>query len=174
MVVFDATFLSVLFYPDAKAPQDLSTNKPVERARDRIEHLVDELSRARQKVIIPTPALSELLVVVGDSAIEILGKINSSPCFKIYPFDEMAAIECAELFRTATKTPHKSRSRSTRTKVKFDYQISAIAVVVRAEMVYTDDADIARILKGKKIKVLGLTDLPTPPAQQMPLYTDED
>src|SRR6266508_136207 len=151
MVVFDTTFLSLLLFPDARPPRDPSTKQPVERAKDRIEHLVETLSQARQKIVIPTPALSELLAVVKNPQ-ELLAEINSSRWFVVHPFDQRAAIECAE--RAVKKAPRKKDSSSTWAKAKFDYQIIAIAIVVGAEIIYSDDEDIFRHLKGGQIKVI--------------------
>jgi len=169
MVVFDTTFLSLLLYPDARPPRDPSTKQPVERAKDRIEHLVETLSKARQKIVIPTPALSELLAVVKNPQ-ELLAEINSSRWFVVHPFDQRAAIECAELVRAVKKAPRKQDSSSMWAKAKFDYQIIAIAIVVGAEIIYSDDEDIFRHLKGGPIKVIRISELPLPPPRQMPLY----
>ena len=64
MVLFDATALSLLLHPGAKPPND-STGNPVSRARERIELLVQTLDEKKAKIIIPTPALAELLVIAG-------------------------------------------------------------------------------------------------------------
>jgi hypothetical protein len=73
MVVFDATTLLYLFDPEAKAPTDPETGSPVTRVKERIEFLVSELEKRREKIIVPTPALSELLVRAGDAGPEYLG-----------------------------------------------------------------------------------------------------
>ena len=64
MVLFDATMLSLLFHPGAKAPTD-ADGKLIPRARERVEHLVETLEKSKTKIIIPTPALAELLVLAG-------------------------------------------------------------------------------------------------------------
>ena len=65
----------------------------VERYRDRIDHLVAHLERSRAKIIIPTPALSEILVRAGAAAPDYLAQINSQSVFRIVAFDERAAVE---------------------------------------------------------------------------------
>lgn len=62
MVAFDATIMSLLIYPNSKAPKDPS-GKPVTRCQERIEHLIQTLQEKKEKILIPTPALSEVLVV---------------------------------------------------------------------------------------------------------------
>jgi predicted nucleic acid-binding protein len=168
MVVFDTTFLSLLFYEKSRPPLDPSSKQPIERAKDRIEYLIETLDAARQKIVIPTPVLTELLAISSKSQ-ELLEKINSSRWFFVYPFDQKAAIECSELIRTVIKPAEKKNSTSTWAKAKFDYQIIAIAIVAGADAIYTDDEDIHRRLAGKRIKGIRISELPFPPPRQMPL-----
>lgn len=173
MVVFDATFLSHLLYPASKAPLDPSTNQPVARAKERIEFLIETLCQSRQKIIIPTPALAEILVVVPNpqAVLEIIG---SSRWFEIYPFDQRAAIECAEFIRVASRPGGKKGLSSTWAKAKFDFQINAIAIVVGADIIYTDDENISRHLTGHRLKAVRISELPIPPPKQMRLCNGEN
>jgi hypothetical protein len=65
MVVFDAATLLLLLRPDAGRPLDPATGTPVERVEERMAYLVQRLEKARSKILIPTPALSEVLVRAG-------------------------------------------------------------------------------------------------------------
>jgi predicted nucleic acid-binding protein len=168
MVIFDTTFLSQLLYEKSRPPLDPSSKQPIERSRERIEYLIEKLNAAKQKIVIPTPVLTELLAVSSKPQ-ELLEEINSSRWFFIYPFDHKAAVECAELIRAAIKSAEKKNSSSTWAKAKFDYQIIAIAIVVGADAIYTDDEDIHRRLTGSRIKVVRISELPLPPPKQMPL-----
>ena len=47
MAVFDVSFLILLLHPDANPPIDPETEKPVEHARDRIEHRVATLEKSK-------------------------------------------------------------------------------------------------------------------------------
>jgi predicted nucleic acid-binding protein len=173
MVVFDATFLSHLLYPESRSPLDPSTGQPVEKAKERIEFLIQSLQDAKQKIIIPTPALSELLAVAAKPQ-EILELIIRSRWFEVYPFDQKAAIECAEFIRAIRKTGKKELS-STWAKAKFDYQIIAIAIVSGADTIYSDDEDMRRYLAGRgEIKVVTISQLPLPPPQQINLYDQSE
>src|SRR6266403_114580 len=98
MVAFDASFLILAF--DEKAAERQGTP----RLKDRIDALLSDLSKARSKVLIPTPALSEFLVRAD---IQILQEIQRSSGFKIVPFDERAAIEAADLTRSAIRESDK-------------------------------------------------------------------
>jgi predicted nucleic acid-binding protein len=135
MVVFDATFLSHLLYPSSRPLLDPSTKQPVERVKERTEYLVETLWDAKQKIAIPTPALAELLAVASKPQ-KLLEEIGSSRWFEVYPFDQRAAVECAEFMRAAVKPAGKKSVFSTWAKAKFDYQIIAIAIVVGADTIW--------------------------------------
>jgi hypothetical protein len=76
MVVFDATMLMLLIRPDSGRPIDSATGKPVENVRERIAHFVAQADKAKTKIGIPTPALSEVFVRSGANAIRVLEKIK--------------------------------------------------------------------------------------------------
>jgi hypothetical protein len=168
MVVFDNTFLSQLLYEKSNPPLDPSSGRPVERAKERIEFLIKNLREGQEKIIIPTPVLTELLAIIGKPQ-ECLEVINSSRWFEIHPFDQRSAIECGEFIRAAIKLGKREISSSTWAKAKFDFQIIAIAIVAGANTIYSDDEDIHRYLAEKPIKVVRMSELPLPPPQQMPL-----
>lgn len=94
MVVFDTSVLLLLLDPDAGVPLDLNGD-PVTGPKERIEYLVQGLSEAKTAIIIPTPTLSEALVVAGDAADDYLTEIEHSYRFSIEAFDTRAAIEVA-------------------------------------------------------------------------------
>lgn len=72
MVVFDATTLLFVLDPEAKVPTDPKTGEAVTSVNERIVLLVNELERRKEKIIVPTPALSELLVRAGTAGPEYL------------------------------------------------------------------------------------------------------
>jgi hypothetical protein len=164
MVVLDATMLMVLFRPDAGGPTD-SKGKPVSDAKERVEYFVKQLEEARAKIIIPTPALSEILVRAGAQASQdIIEEINRSAVFRIESFDTRAAIEVAALTRTAiAEGDKKARSTAPWDKVKYDRQIVAIAKVAEATAIYSDDKGIRSIAKSVDIPVISFAELPLPP-----------
>lgn len=172
MVALDATTLFYLLDPEAKAPTDLETGQPVSRAKDRVEYLVGRLEKDREKIIIPTPALSELLVWAGTAGPKYLDILHKSAAFKIVDFDQRAAIEVAATIRAAIDAGDKrSGSPSPWAKIKFDRQIIAIAKVAGASTIYSDDDDIARLSQQTGISVVRIQDLPLPPEDpQLPLF----
>jgi len=178
MVVFDATTLLYLLDPEAKAPTDPETGKPVSYVKERIAFLVSELEKSREKIIVPTPALSELLVRAGEAGPEYLDILNKSAAFKIVDFDQRAAVEVAAATREALDAGDKKLgSGSPWAKIKFDRQIIAIASVEGAAAIYSDDNDITRFSKNTGIPVIGIRDLPVPPQnpqKSLPFSQAED
>jgi predicted nucleic acid-binding protein len=164
MVVFDASVLLLLLDPDASAPNDPSTDQPVEHAQARLEYLIVTLERRRTKVVIPTPVLSEVLVRAGDAAPAYLEELNRSARFRIVPFDVRAAVELAALTREALDAGDKREgSTAPWQKIKLDRQIIAIARTEDAAIIYSDDEELQRFAKRAGIEVIGLADLPLPP-----------
>lgn len=125
MIVFDTTMLLLLMRPNIKAPIDKETGKPVEHAEARISALVEQLEKSCTKIIIPTPALSKLIVKAGKQRGEIVTLIQKNSVFRIVPFDTLAAIEVAEIASTALKTGNKRGSATGEwAKIKYDRQYS--------------------------------------------------
>jgi hypothetical protein len=163
IVVFDTSVLLLAIHPEAAPPIDPETGKPMEYARQRVDYLVRELQKTHSKVVIPSPALSELLVHAGLAVNEYVAMLNQAP-FRIDSFDTRAAIECAETIR---KYGSKGTGKeNTRTKVKFDRQIMAIAQVCRAEAIYSDDSDIYRYAQNTGISVVRSYELDLDPADR--------
>jgi hypothetical protein len=163
MVVFDATMMLLLMRPDIDIPLDPKTQLPVEHAEARISGLVQELEKGNTKIIVPTPALSELLVRAGDSEKDLINTIQKSAVFSIEPFDTLAAIEAAAMTRQAIKNGDKRGGVDCSwTKLKYDRQIMAIAKVHGATAIYSDDGHIHAHCEIAKIKAIRLADLPIP------------
>jgi hypothetical protein len=163
MVVFDATMLLLLLRPYSGRALDPS-GVPIAQVEERIAHLVQRLEKAKTRIVIPTPALSEVLVRAGSAAPQIVETLGRSALFKIIPFDSLAAIEAAMMTRAAIDAGDKRGGlEATWAKIKFDRQIIAIAKVVQAREIYSDDADVRALAMAEDITVIGLAELPTPP-----------
>lgn len=157
MDAFDSSFLTFLFVPGAKCD--------VPRAKDRIDYFLGGIHGAGKQIVIPAPALSELLIAVGHSRKEILKQLTSNPKFKIASFDVLAALELAlmaEAIRAATGHK-KGDAGGTWAKVKFDRQIVAIAKANNVSTIYSEDRDIRNLAASQKITVKSVADLPLPP-----------
>jgi len=95
MVSMDAGYRGHLLHPAAKPPKDPATKRPLTWAPERIERLVEDLHASNERVIIPTPALSEFLVLAGSELQQYLSEFTNQPSFLVRAFDLMAAIEVA-------------------------------------------------------------------------------
>lgn len=167
MVVFDSSVLLLVLDPNAKAPTDPATGQPLDKAAERIEYLIENLSADKEKIVIPTPVLSEVLVHAGDALQPYLDILNGQAAFRIAPFDQKAAIEAALAMSDAIKRGgHRvdaANPDATRTKIKFDRQIVAIAKAEGARAVYSDDADVHSYAQHAGLDVYRTADLDLPP-----------
>lgn len=161
MVVFDATFVMLLVDPDAAVPNDPATGRSFSNPRARIEHLLNELNKSGESVLIPTPALSEVLVGARGATADLVAELSSGYRLRMAPFDELAAIEVALI--TENDAAGKSRlDNETKAKVKYDRQIIGIAKATQADAVYTDDEGLRSKAEASGIRVVGLADLDLP------------
>lgn len=171
IAVFDASVLIFLFEKDASGPLDPATGLPVARCYDRVNHLVETLTRDRAKIIIPTPSLAEILVKARAAGPEWLRLISENRYIRVSSFDLRAAVEFAAMQRERKLTG--ITSAEPRQKAKFDDQIVAIAKVEGADVIYSSDDGLAKSAPPA-IEVIGLTGLQLPPEDpQMQLRLDE-
>ena len=153
MVVFDANFL--IYFLDPKLKGGVGSDP-------RIDHLVGEIQSRGKRIVVPTPALSEILVKAGDAGPQYLDIIKRSRYFKVAEFGERAAVEAAALTRDAIAKGGKRgvTPAADWVKVKFDRQIVAIARIVGATSIFTDDDQLAnarhRLGLDNSVVVLGL------------------
>ncbi len=146
-VVFDAMNLIRLLHAEPSDPPiDPSTGREVDRYQDRLKHFVQTLSDEGRRIIVPTPALAELLVGAGEAAAEYMRILSNSAVFEIASFDQMAAVEAALIEQKARGEGDKRGgvAEASWQKVKFDRQIVAIARVRRATTVCSDDMALAK------------------------------
>ena len=152
-VLFDASFLVPLLDPKVKGDGQIDS---------RLDFLLKSLESAKEKIIIPTPALSEVLIGAGDSAPRYLEIINKTSRFRVIPFGERAAVEAAAAHREAIDAGDKKEGSANWDKVKFDRQIFSIGIVEGVDRIYSNDDDIIRMGKKAKIEVITLDSLPFP------------
>lgn len=162
MVVWDASFLVLLVEPRAKPPDDTDTGKPVTHCVERIGQLVIDLDKQRIRICIPAPSLAEFLVKAGSARSEYLQAFREAAAFKIEPFGERAAIECALLMDGALSRRKALTDVETRAKVKFDRQIIAIAKAANATAIYTEDKQLAKVADQNGIPAFTVQQLPIP------------
>jgi hypothetical protein len=163
MVVFDSTFLAVFLYPDAGRASD-SSGLPIPQLQERLAYLVQRLEKAKVRIVIPTPVLSEILVYAGAAGPKIVETLTRSTVFKVMPFDELAAVEAALMTRAALNQGDKRGGvNATWAKVKYDRQIVAIAKIAKVSMIYSDDNDVRVHADKESIPTTKLAELPMPP-----------
>jgi predicted nucleic acid-binding protein len=176
MVAFDANVLSIAIYDDAGIPIDYRTGKPIHRARDRVEALIDGLNADNDCVLLPAPALGEALTSVAEHIEQYIDQIEQSSSFKIHPFGKREAIEIAIRTKAAKLAGDKREGiEEPWQKVKYDRQILASAKVGGASVIYSTDKHIHEHGKLWGIRVVHLADLPLAEsaAHQDELYEED-
>lgn len=166
MVLLDATAFSLLVNPDAKAPDDPATRQPVNDVGKRFQYLKAQIEKSGKTILIPTPALAEVLVSIGDAAPAIIELLNGSARFRIADFDQRAAVELAAMTREAIRVGDKKAGSSEPwQKVKIDRQIIAIARTNQVERIYSDDHGIRRFAEMIGTQVIQTWEMPLPPEE---------
>lgn len=167
ILAVDSSALALLINPSANPPIDPNTGAPVDRARERVEHFIAQLSSV-DTVIIPTPVLAEVLVRAEQSAPDVLRALSGFARMKVRAFDERAAVETAFMTQEAIANgDKKSGSTDAWQKVKVDRQIIAVARVQGATRIYSDDQGLTQFAKRLGMDVCSTWELPNPPATQL-------
>lgn len=148
-VVFDSTYLIDLFNPKVAGDK-----------RATLDHLIHTLSKARVRILIPTPCLTELLIRAGKARDQYLQLLGISSSFEIIPFDRRAATECA--LRLEEAWDARTKRNVTLTKFKFDWMVVASAASRGVQKIYSDDGDILRCATQIQIEVIAQKNLEIP------------
>lgn len=170
MVVFDNNYLSFLFHERPGDVHNPDTGDLVDRPRERIQQLVARLAAAKKRILVPAPALTELLTLVADP-FPTIQSIHQSTNFDIAPFDEKAAIETAlTLHRARQAGDFRSGSEKSREAVKFDHQIVGIAKSRCAATLYSSDKHIRALAVHADLPVVPVWELAPPSSTQGELF----
>lgn len=176
MVVFDTSVLALAFDVSFKAPTDPNTGTLLTDCKTRIDNLIDNLSKKKVRILIPTPVLAEYLVRGGADKAKRLNEFSTSRAFTIAPFDQKAAIECALLSEQdmVRGTSSSGQELESKAKVKFDRQIIAIAKAQGVEVIYTGDINFAKCANKNGISTTMTWEIPFPlaAAQQTLEFTN--
>ena len=161
MAVLDATFLIPLFDRHANAPIDPSTRQPIADAHNRVRSVIRHLSKQKERIIIPAPALAESIVKISrKKRSKVVSRIEGISGMEIVPFTKKHAIEFAEI---ESKTGHWSSSSSNRAKMKFDRLILAMTIAEIESILFTDDEEFSNRAREQRIKVYSLRQIPRYP-----------
>ena len=158
MVVSDTSVLIDLFNPYLAGER-----------RERLDLLIKTLELAGDRVMVPTPAYAEFLVKAESAKTEYYKRIESSKFFRIEPFSQRAAVQCADLLERAFSV--KERRNVTKTKFKFDWMIVAAAKAHAASCIYFIDGDIGRYAKSAGVPAMHVDGLPLPKGT-LPLFVN--
>lgn len=171
--LFDCNFISILFNDKARIPKSRAGVPVVPNAQARIDLLVSTLSKDRSKIIIPSPALAEFMLLADDRWPQYLALIRRKAVFEIAGFNDAEAVVLVQACLQEGKLRARSPSAETWAKMKYDRQIVAIAKTHRVQSIYSTDADVHRLAKKADIKCFDLIDLPSPGPKQL-VFTDGD
>ncbi|CAB4141023.1 PIN domain containing protein [uncultured Caudovirales phage] len=165
-VIFDASFLLMLLDPDAGIPHDFATGKPIELAKERIDGLIEQLTKDRKVVAIPAPAFSEILMGAGNDIEKYAEALSGYRAIKILPFDQKAAIELALMHGNDLSRAKKRDATITHAKLKYDWQIIAIAKSENIKIIYTHDKELAKQAKNHEIETILLSEVVIPASKK--------
>jgi hypothetical protein len=166
MILFDCSVLCLTMYANAGIPNDFRTGLPIDSAKARVDGLIADCEKNKEIILIPTPALSEVLVVVAPDIQKYLDELANQAYFKVVSFGERAAIEVALRTKLAKNQGDKREGvPAAWDKVKYDRQIVAIAKVEGASVIYSTDRHIHAHGALWGITILNISDLPIPAKQ---------
>jgi len=155
LVGFDTTFLALMFIPDAKCA--------VAQGKERVNFLVSDIHGRGDKIVVPTPALSELLVKSGRARNAIIQELSRSSRFVLAPFDVRAALELSLMTAAAfTRKDKRDGATGSWVKVNFDRQIVAVCKVEGVTRIYSEDQHLRSIATREGLTVLGVADIKLP------------
>ncbi len=155
MIAFDTTFLTLMFFPGAP--------HPISDAKARVEFLISDIHGRGDKILVPTPALAEILIKSGRATNAILQELTKSSKFEIAPFDFRSALELSLMTDAAlTKKDKRGGATGTWAKVKFDRQIVSIAKVSGVTTVYSEDQELRKLATDEGLSALSVRDIKIP------------
>lgn len=160
VVAFDADILILVLQPSIDPPEDPGTGRSVEHVSERLE-LVKDLMERDARVIVPAPALAEVLVVPGTDGAELLKVIEKQAVFQIEPFRAADAVEAAASTRAALdRGDKKSGAGAPWQCIKTDRQIVAVAKRCGVEKLYSNDAGMRKV--ADDLPIVSVWQLPVP------------
>jgi predicted nucleic acid-binding protein len=123
----------------------------------RIEGFIEESRVARNRIIIPSPALSEFYAKAHPHELDF---IFNNRVFQVSPFDAKAAIVCGEMLRIWADG--LDGDKKDRHKAKFDMQIISIAKSIGADRIITNDKKLRTKAVKENINSIDISELQIP------------
>lgn len=144
-----------------------ASTKTEESILARLDHLLEKVAKADGVLILPTPAISELLVRTDEGTAAWLAALQRRSVVRVAPFDLRAAAECAMVHRLATAAGgkrHGTKKGEHYQKIKVDRQIAAIARVAGADVLITDDDNLIAVASFIGLQAMRPKELELPSA----------
>jgi len=168
-VALDTNYLVAWLQPKSlTVPNDPSTDLPITKFEARIDYMIQSLTNSGTKIIIPTPVLAEFLEGAGNAGPAMLAMMSQNKSIRIAEFGKRAAIETAALASKRRLSGRRLES-GPRQKTKVDTQILAIALVERAECLYTNDQGLRNLCREVDLTTIDYYELPLPDDDTPPL-----
>lgn len=170
IVVFDNNyFVYLLDENQTRYPVKDPSGNLVENVAEKIRILLDQLTKKKAKILVPTPVLAEIFAHFGDRTNEILACLSNDYGIQFADFNTLAAIETGMALQADARGKKKSDRREPWQKVKFDRQIVSIAKVNQAEAIYTCDHQVLKWAHASGMKAIPVWELPDLPPEQLEL-----
>lgn len=137
---FDNTFLTLMLDRSSFVRPDPNTGIPTKYAHEKLMSLIDRLSKDRETLIIPAPAIAEVMCRVRPAEL-VISELNRYSCIEPYPFDQKCAVTLSDMMcgQSGRLKEINERHRIGKQRIKVDLQIVAVAVTYGADVLYTDD-----------------------------------
>lgn len=131
--------------------------------KEKIEHLLSRIDKAKGKVIIPTPAIAEYLVRADKAGLAVLDALQKRSSVVVATFDLAAAYETALIDAAAIgRDDKRDGSEQAWQKIKVDRQIVAIAKSQGAKLIVSDDEGVRDTAARVGISAVNIDALPLP------------
>ncbi|MCU0341972.1 MAG: PIN domain-containing protein [Spirosomaceae bacterium] len=129
----------------------------------RAQSFLKWLDENDKKVIIPAPIITEILMPVPRENYEKLLSVLHAK-FRVVPFDEIAAIKCAEIWHSKADDELLKEYRKTfkigKPQMRYAFQIAAIALTRQVECIYSHDPHL-KTFAGNLVSVRQIPPLST-------------
>lgn len=156
MIVVDTNFLVLMIDP-------ASTQNQNQRA-ERVRYFIRETSKSSEVIVIPAPALTELVAGRARRVEEIVETIRGFRVMEIQAFDTVIAIETGErIAGVQARIPEDQRLPGWKVAMKYDAMVASTALVRGARAIVTTDEGFGKYLEGTPVSILHIDDLPLPP-----------
>ena len=118
-----------------------TTTPPDDRAR--IEHFIENVEKAKSKVVLPMVCVAEFLVGAELAGIEFLNTLERKTYIHMADFNKAAAYELAQIDRAAIGAgDKKDESEENWQKIKTDRQLVATGKSLGAQLVISNDKGV--------------------------------